>query len=75
MVSSGDPDDLEAKIQREADNALNWLNDNWMVCAGTKTKLLVIGLIDIFRSNFKLYNFFSVLTVLGLVKYIKVIYR
>ena len=42
-VSSDDPEELERKIQREADRAVNWVNDNRMVCAGNKTKLLAIG--------------------------------
>ena len=42
-VSSDDPEELERKIQREADRAVNWVNDNRMVFAGNKTKLLAIG--------------------------------
>ena len=43
VVSSGDPDELEAKVQREADRAVQWVEENRMVCAGNKTKLLIIG--------------------------------
>ena len=42
-VSCGDPDALEEKVQREADRAVQWVQDNRMVCAGNKTRLLVIG--------------------------------
>ena len=51
VVSSGDPDDLEEKVQREADRAVDWVNDNRMVCAGNKTKLLVIGTSQLRRSK------------------------
>ena len=37
------PQELEAKIQREADRSTDWVEDNKMACAGDKTKLLIIG--------------------------------
>ena len=42
-VRDKDPAELEKKIQREATRATDWVSDNKMVCAGDKTKLLVIG--------------------------------
>ena len=42
-VRDKDPEELERKIQREANRATDWVSDNKMVCAGDKTKLLIIG--------------------------------
>ena len=42
-VKAKDVDELQAKIQREADRSTEWVNDNRMVCSGSKTKLLLIG--------------------------------
>ena len=56
LVSSGDPDDLEEKVQREADRAVDWVKDNRMVCAGNKTKLLVIGTSQLRRSKLEKVN-------------------
>ena len=42
-VRDKDPEELERKIQREASRATDWVSDNKMVCAGDKTKLLIIG--------------------------------
>lgn len=42
-VSDSDPNVLQEKIQREANRSTDWVSDNRMVCAGDKTKLLVIG--------------------------------
>mgnify|MGYP003313496121 CR=1 FL=1 len=43
VVQDSDPNNLEEKIQREASRSTEWVKDNRMVCAGDKTKLLVIG--------------------------------
>ena len=43
VVTDQNPDALEAKIQREATRSTDWVSDNKMVCAGDKTKLLVVG--------------------------------
>ena len=56
VVSSGDPDELEEKVQREADRAVDWVKDNRMVCAGNKTKLLVIGTSQLRRSKLEKVN-------------------
>ena len=50
-VSDKDPEELQRKIQREADRATDWVSDNKMVCAGDKTKLLVIGTPHLRRSK------------------------
>ena len=42
-VHAKDVEELKAKIQREADRSTDWVNDNRMVCSGSKTKVLVIG--------------------------------
>ena len=36
-------DQLQAKIQAEADNSIEWINANKLVCSGPKTKLLILG--------------------------------
>ena len=38
-----DPEELQKKIQREANRSTSWVQDNRMACAGDKTKLVVIG--------------------------------
>ena len=43
VVADSDPEALEAKLQREAIRSADWVSDNRMVCAGDKTKLLVVG--------------------------------
>ena len=50
-VSDGDPTELQNKIQREANRATDWVSDNKMVCAGDKTKLLVIGTSQLKKSR------------------------
>ena len=42
-VKDSDPDSLQTKIQNEALRSTDWVADNRMVCAGDKTKLLIIG--------------------------------
>ena len=42
-VADKNIEELAAKIQREADRSTDWVQDNRMVCSGSKTKLLVIG--------------------------------
>ena len=51
-VSDKDPKELKEKIQREAKRSTDWVADNRMVCAGTKTKLLVIGTIQLRKNRF-----------------------
>ena len=41
-VYDSDPEVLEEKIQREANRSTEWVEDNWMACAGDKTKLLIV---------------------------------
>ena len=55
-VSSCDPDDLEEKVQREADRAVQWVQDNRMVCAGSKTKLMVVGTSQLRKSKLESNN-------------------
>ena len=43
IVSDKDPDTLQQKIQKKADDSTEWFRDNGMVCSGDKTKLLVMG--------------------------------
>ena len=43
VTSDKDLDELKEKIQREADRSTAWVADNKMVCAGDKTKLLILG--------------------------------
>ena len=42
-VHDSDPEQLLQKIQREANRATDWVEDNKMICAGNKTKLLILG--------------------------------
>ena len=42
-TSDKDPEELQRKIQREANRSTDWVGDNNMACAGDKTKLLIIG--------------------------------
>ena len=42
-VTDADPDILENKLQIQANKSTEWVRDNNMVCAGEKTKLLVIS--------------------------------
>ena len=50
-VSDADPEELKGKIQREANKATDWVSDNKMVCAGDKTKLLIIGTSQLKKSK------------------------
>ena len=52
LISDGDPDNLKVKIQVEADRSTDWAVDNRVVCAGNKTKLLVIGTDRLRKSRF-----------------------
>ena len=51
-VHDGNPEKLKKKIQREACRSTEWVSDNRMVCAVTKTKLLVIATDQRRRSRF-----------------------
>ena len=43
IVEDSEPDQLIQKNQNEADLSCGWLQDNRMVVAGDKSKLLIIG--------------------------------
>ena len=53
LVSDGDPNRLHLKIQVEANRSADWAIDNKMVCAGNKTKLLIIGTEGLRKSRFQ----------------------
>ena len=53
VVADKDTKVLEEKIQREANRSVDWVVDNRMVCAGDKTKLLVIGTSKLRSKKFK----------------------
>ena len=42
-VSDKNLQNLQAKIQREANLSTAWVKDNKLVCSGSKTKLLIVG--------------------------------
>ena len=42
-VSDSNPDELQRKIQLEANKSTSWVRDNKLVFSGSKTKLLIIG--------------------------------
>ena len=50
-VCSESPQILQNKIQAEADSSVKWVNDNRLVCSGSKTKLLVIGSRELRKSK------------------------
>ena len=50
-VRDKDPTELQAKIQREANRSTDWVQDNRMVCAGNKTKLLILGTSQLRKSR------------------------
>ena len=56
VVHDKDPEKLKEKIQREADRSTDWVADNRMVCAGNKTKLMIIGTAQLRNSRFKNQN-------------------
>ena len=43
VVSDQDPKELVQKIQKEANLSCDWLQDNRMVVAGEKSKLIIVG--------------------------------
>ena len=43
VVSDADPEAMVAKIQQEANHSSDWLRDNRMCVAGSKSKLLVVA--------------------------------
>ena len=53
LIHDSDPRELNEKIQREADRSTDWVADNRMVCAGAKTKLLVIATDQMRRSRLR----------------------
>ena len=50
-VSDANPDVLEQKIQNEANKSTSWVHNNKLVCSGSKTKLLVIGIKELRKSK------------------------
>ena len=44
-------EDLQVKIQHEANLSTEWVHDNRLVCSGSKTKLLVIGTKELRRTK------------------------
>jgi hypothetical protein len=50
-VSHSDPDTLQQMIQQEADKSTSWVQDNKLVCSGSKTKLLIVGTKELRRSK------------------------
>ena len=50
-VADSDPDNLELKLQVQANSSAEWVRDNCMVCSGEKTKLLTITTRDIRNRN------------------------
>ena len=59
-VHDSDVEELKQKIQKEANNATEWVNDNKMVCAGNKTKLLLIGTPQLKHKKFEEHTNFSI---------------
>ena len=55
-VIENDPDNLQHKIQREANLSISWVNDNKLVCSGSKTKLLIIGTKELITSKLTAVN-------------------
>ena len=53
LAHDGNPVELKNKIEREASKSTDWVADNRMVCAGNKTKLLVVATDQLRRSRFK----------------------
>ena len=43
IVTDKDPDQLQYKLQKQADSSVQWIQDNKMLCSGDKTKLLIVG--------------------------------
>ena len=50
-VSDKNPENLQAKIQREAELSTAWVKDNKLMCSGSKTKLLVVGTREMKKTN------------------------
>ena len=50
-ISHSDPDTLQQMIQQEADKSTSWVQDNKLVCSGSKTKLLIVGTKELRRSK------------------------
>ena len=50
-VSESDPENLQVKIQREANLSTAWVKDNRLVCSGSKTKLLIVGTKELRKSK------------------------
>ena len=64
-VRDKDPLELKEKIQREADRSTDWVQDNRMVCAGNKTKLLILGTSQLRKSRIESKNVTFEINVCG----------
>ena len=56
LAHDDNPAGLKNKIQREANRSTDWVADNRMVCAGNKTKLMVIKNKQLRSSRFREQN-------------------
>ena len=43
IVTDNDPEALAIKLQKQADSATGWIQDNKMLCSGEKNKLLIVA--------------------------------
>ena len=43
ILTDKDPDVLENKLQTQSNNSAQWIRDNDMICAGDKTKLMIVS--------------------------------
>ena len=50
-VSSASFEDLECKLQVQANLSTDWIRDNRLVCSGGKTKLLIMGTNELRKSK------------------------
>ena len=64
-VRDKDPVELKEKIQREANRSTDWVQDNRMVCAGNKTKLLILGTSQLRKSRIESKNVTFEINVCG----------
>ena len=58
-VTAKDPEELQAKLQIYADSSTTWIQDNRMLCSGSKTKLLVVSTKQMRKSRLKEKTFSS----------------
>ena len=60
IVSHANPNVLQTEIQMKADDSSEWLKDNRMCVAGTKSKLLIIGIKQQKKAAYQQVDSFSV---------------